>query len=169
MKHLYTSTLLSLVVATTSQGAVIATLEEGDNDSVYFSLDVTNSDGFDYSGFNAKHLEYIFFDNVGDYVDGPTLGNNNNPTIFQPASHGIVGSSADGYTIGIQAIALDNDDQTGNDPDDFVLRFIGQTTGLENNVTPGVFSSRHPVVSVRIPCFWSNNRDIFVFAGNVGV
>ncbi|MEM9419585.1 MAG: PEP-CTERM sorting domain-containing protein [Planctomycetota bacterium] len=135
MRNLLAIALLSLGLATSAQGAVIATLQEGENDSVYFSLDVTNPDGFDYSGFNATHLDYIFFDNVGDYVDGLALGNNNNPTIFQPASHGLVGSSADGYTVGIQAIALDNDDQNPNDADDFVIRFIGQTSGLTNGTT----------------------------------
>ena len=33
----------------------------------------------------------------------------------------------------------------------------------------GVFSSIHQVVSVRFPCFCSKNRDIFVFAGKLGV
>ncbi|MEO1306813.1 MAG: VPLPA-CTERM sorting domain-containing protein, partial [Pseudomonadota bacterium] len=64
------------------------------------------------------------------------MGNNNNPTIFQPESHGLVGMSEDGFTIGIQALAFDNDDNVAGDEDDFVLRFIGQTQGLQNNVTP---------------------------------
>ncbi|WP_299477194.1 VPLPA-CTERM sorting domain-containing protein [uncultured Roseibium sp.] len=136
MKNFLIGALLAAMTTGTAQAAVVATLEETQTGGVMFSLDVTNPDNFDYSGFSAKHLEYIFFDNLGDYVNGPLLGNNNNPTIFQPQSHGLVGQSSDGFTIGIQAIALDNDDQNPNDADDFVLRFIGQTTGLTNNVTP---------------------------------
>ncbi|MEM1048687.1 MAG: VPLPA-CTERM sorting domain-containing protein [Pseudomonadota bacterium] len=137
MKRLLMSALLTLGLTGAAHSAVIATLQEADNDTVLFSLEVTNPAGFDYSGFGARHLEYMFFDNLGDYVDGPALGNNNNPTIFQPTSHGLVGTSTDGFTIGIQAIVLDNDDDNNpNDEDDFALRFIGQTPGLTNGVTP---------------------------------
>ncbi len=138
VKHLLTSTILAFGLASAAHSAVIATLQETDTGGVLFSIDVTNPDDFDYSGFNADHLDYIFFDNFGDFVDGAALGSDD-PAIFQPVSHGTIGNSADGYTIGIQAIVLDND--VGNDPDDFALRFIGQTPGLERNVTPLNFAS----------------------------
>lgn len=132
----FMSALAAVFLATSASSAVIATLQETASGGVAFSIDVTNPDGFDYSGFDAKHLQYIFFDNLGDYVNGALLGNNNNPTIFQPSSHGLIGTSSDGFSIGIQAIVLDNDDQNPNDADDFAIRFIGQTSGLTNGVTP---------------------------------
>lgn len=134
MKTMLVGVIIAFAMSFTAQAGLIATLQEGENNSVYFSIDVTNPAGFDYSSFNATHLDYIFFDNVGDYVKESVLGNN--PTIFQPASHGLIGTSLDGFTIGIQAIALDNDDANPNDADDFVIRFIGQTAGLTNGVTP---------------------------------
>ncbi|MEM7237275.1 MAG: hypothetical protein AAF501_05560 [Pseudomonadota bacterium] len=135
MKHLIASACLAIGLAGSAESAVIGTLQEAENNTVEFSIRVTNPAGFDYSGFDAAHLDYIFFDNLGDFINGPVLGNNN-PTIFQPVTHGMVGTSLDGFTIGIQAIALDNDDHVPGDEDDFVIRFIGQTSGLINGQSP---------------------------------
>ncbi len=136
MKRYLVAVLIVLGLASSVQGAVIATLQETEDDKVEFSVRITNPSDFDYSGFDVTHLDYIFFDDLGDFVNGPLLGNNNNPEIFQPTSHGQIGTSSDGFTIGIQAIVLDNDDQNSNDEDDFALRFIGQTTGLVRGTTP---------------------------------
>lgn len=149
MKKFLTSAVLTFGLVSASQGAIIATLQEAENGAVDFSIEVTNPDGFDYSGLNATHLDYIFFDDMGDFINGPVLGSNS-PAIFQPVSHGLVGTSSDGFTIGIQAIALDNDDDVPNDEDDFVLRFVGQTTGLTNGVTPLNFETFLDFGPVRI-------------------
>ena len=162
MKNLLAASVLALMASGPLQAAVVAILQEAENDTVEFSIQITNPVGFDYSGFSANHLQYIFFDDVGDYIDGAALGSNS-PQIFEPVSHGLAGTSADGFTIGIQALALDNDGGPSNNNDDFVLRFIGQTPGLTNGVTPLNFDNflNYDPVRIRNLSFSVLNEGIY--------
>lgn len=121
---------VALLMASPANAKIITTFQETDTGGVTMSIEATGA--FDAS-FDLKHLDYVFFDDVGDIANDVTLPNFN-PNIFQPVSWVPIGNG-----ISIQALGFDNDTNVPGDLDDFFLRFVG-TNGQSAGDSLGGFN-----------------------------
>ena len=118
--------LAATLCCAVTNAALIFTMTETTSGGVDLAIEASGE--FDGS-ISLNHLQYVFFDDLGDYVNDAVVSSNN-PTFMRPVYHPQIGEN-----INLQIVGYDND--TGNDPDDFFIRFIGTDPGLSEGDSLG--------------------------------